>query len=229
MIGVNITDFKNLLNLAGAFSTEATFKVKDKNRLDLLVIDPAHVAMAKGAITLTGEPDVDEFTVDVDKMLKALATTGDNVTIEIKDGLLTLTGDKSKVKVSLLNPEMSNLKEPNFETKCSGSIQPSRLKSAFAYGSLSKADHVVITINEGKLFFETGEYPNVAIIEGDEEGEGTARAGFMLDYIQSIVDLATKAKSLLKVGLGGTDYPAKFSWSGETAVYSVLLAPRIES
>ena len=228
MIGVNITDFKNLLNLAGAFSAEATFKIKD-DRMDLSVLDTAHVAMAKGAITITGEPEVDEFTVDVEKMLKALAVTGDNVQMNIADGLLTLTGDKSKVKVSLINPEFSNLKDPKFEVKATGSIQPSRLKTAFAYGTLSKADHIVITVNDGKLFFETGEYPNVATIEGDEDGYGTATAGFMLDYIQSIVDLATKAKSLLKVGLGGTDYPAKFSWTGETAVYSVLLAPRIES
>lgn len=228
MIDVNITDFKNMLNLAGAFSSEATFKVKDKC-LILSVLDTAHVAMAKGVMAFTGDAGVDEFTVDVEKMQKALTTTGDDVHMEIGDGLLTLSGGKAKVKISLISSDITNLKEPNFQIKASGKIQPSRLKSAFAYGMLTKADHVVITVNEGKLFFETGEYPNTALIEGDEDGEGTATAGFMLDYVQTIVDLSTKAKSLLKVGLGGTDYPANFSWAGETANYSVLLAPRIES
>lgn len=228
MIDVNLTEFKNLLNLAVAFTNEATFVVNG-DRLELLVLDATHVAMARGSIALSSKPEVDSFSVKADQLQKALSTVGETAKMEIKDGILTIKGEKSKARQSLIMPESNALKVPNFNICAHAVIQPSRLKTAFAYGSLTRADHVKIVIDDGHLIVVTGEYPNNAEIDGDEDGEGSAVAGFMLDYIQTIVDLAIKAKSNLTIGMGGDDRPAWFSWGSETAVYSVLVAPRIES
>ena len=230
MIGVNVTEFKNLLALAGAFTEDATFRKKD-NTLELVVIDPAHVAMAKGSIPLTEFPeDMDCFTINVERAQKALSTTGDDVTIDIKNGVMIIKNDKSRAKLSLIATDSKEVREPAFKVSAYAYIQPARVKTAMSYGALSKADYVKILLVKGHLTIETGEYPNSAEIEGDEDGEGDAMAGFMMDYVQTIVDLAIKAKSNLTIGLGGNDFPAKFIWkSGDNSTFSVLLAPRIES
>lgn len=228
MIDVKIDEFKNLLSLAGAFTSEATFNVKG-DRLELMVIDDAHVAMAKGSIALNSTPEVDCFTVDVEKVLKALATTGSDVKISVGEGILALRGDKSRANISLVGSVGKPLREPQFEATASAKIQPSRLKSVLDFGAYSKTDYVKIMIAEGKMSISAGLYPNVAIVDGDEVGEGDAVAGFMADYVATAVKLANTAKSDLTIKLMGDDRPALFEWQGETSNYSVLVAPRIES
>lgn len=229
MIDVNIEDFKNLLNLAGAFTDEATFNIKE-GTLDVLVIDGAHVAMAKGSIKLNNTPEVDSFTVEVEKALKALATTGSDVKMYAQGGTLLFKGDKSKASISLIGSSSGNtLREPNFETTAFATIQPARLKPVLNFGQYAKTDYIKFSIEDGKMSIITGVFPNVAEVDGDENGEGTAMAGFMMDYIQTINDLATKAKSNLKILLMGDDRPARFEWGTDDAKYSALVAPRIES
>lgn len=228
MIDVNIEDFKNLLNLAGAFTSEATFNVKE-GALEVMVIDDAHVAMAKGSIALTGEPEVDCFTIDVEKAIKALSTTGTDVKLFVKDGVMVLKGEKSKATLSLYATNNNALRTVNFTPVAFATIQPSRLKTSLAFGQYAKTDYVKINIEEGKMGITAGEYPNVVEVEGDEVGTGSAIAGFMMDYVHTISDLSIKAKSNLKISLGGDDYPALFEWGNENAKYSVIVAPRIES
>ena len=229
MIDVNIEDFKNLLSMAGAFASEATFIVRD-NRLEVMVIDTAHVAMARGSIPLASKPDVDRFTIDIEKAIKAIGTTGSNISIQVGEGVMVLKGEKSKASISLFASSNNDIRKvPNYEVTAYAEIVPSRLKTTLAFGQYAKADYVRIQIEEGVLHISTGVYPNIAEIEGDEVGAGTAMAGFMMDYVHTVADLASKAKCNLKVNLGGDDYPVLFEWGNENAKYSVLVAPRIES
>ena len=230
MLGVNTNDLKNMLNTALAFSKETTFYVeRNTNTIHLRLLDPAHVAMVIASAPLTSVPDVDYFTVNVEQMLKALGIVGDEVEIEIGGGLVQIKGTKSKVKLPLIANDNNPPRTPSFEVTAHAYINPADLKNTLNYGVYNKCDHFHVKIENGHMTFETGDYPNVAEIDGSEDGEGDAKAGFPMDYMISIVDLAGKCKSTLEVDMIGDDSPAIFKWNGETAQYSVLLAPRIET
>jgi hypothetical protein len=229
MLGINTNDMKNLLNTALAFSKETTFYIKD-DTLYLRMLDTAHVAMVIASAPLTSTPDnIDMFTVNVEQMQKALGIVGDDVEIEIKDGLVSIKGSKSKVKLPLIVTDSHPPKVPDIEVVANAFINPADLKNTLNYAIYNKCDHFYINIEDGHMVIQTGDYPSVAEIDGTEDGVGTAKAGYPIEYMASIVDLAGKCKSQLEVCLMGDDFPAIFKWNGETAQYSVLLAPRIET
>ena len=230
MLDVNINDLKNMLNTALAFSKEVTFYVdKNTDMLHIKMIDPAHVAMIIASAPLTSKPDVDCFTVNVEQMLKALSIVGDEVKIQIADGVVAIKGNKSKVKLPLIATDNKSPKTPDLEVVAYAYINPADLKNTLNYGVYNKCDHFHIRISNGHMTIETGDYPNIAEIEGNEDGDGDALAGYPMDYMLSIVDLAGKCKSRLEVDMMGDDFPAMFKWNGETSSYNVLLAPRIET
>lgn len=230
MLEINTNDLKNMLNTAAAFSKETTFYVdRTASTLHLRMLDPAHVAMILASAPLASEPDVDYFTVNVEQMIKALSIVGDEVKIKIGNGIVEIKGNKSKVKLSLIADDNKPPRVPDFETVAHAFINPADLKNTLNYGVYNKCDHFHIKIEDGHMTIDTGEYPNIAEIDGSENGEGNARAGFPMEYMLSIVDLAGKCKSTLEVDMIGDDSPAIFKWNGETAQYSVLLAPRIET
>lgn len=228
MLDININDMKNLLSTALTFSKETTFYIKD-DTLYLRMLDPAHIAMVVASAPLASTPDVDMFTVNTEQMQKALGIAGDDVKIEIKDGLVHIKGSKSKVKLPLIVSDSHPPKVPDTEIVANAFINPADLKNTLNYAVYNKCDHFYINIEDGHMVIQTGDYPNVAEIDGTENGAGTAKAGYPIEYMVSIVDLAGKCKSQLEVCLMGDDFPAIFKWKGETAQYSVLLAPRIET
>ena len=142
---------------------------------------------------------------------------------------MLIAGEKSKASLSLYATTNNVLRDVKYTPVAYGSISPARLKPTLAFGQYSKADYVRISVCNGKLGIIAGLYPNVVEVEGDETGVGDATAGFMMSYVQTVADLSSKAKSDLKISLGGDDYPALFEWGSENAKYSVLVAPRIES
>lgn len=225
-IKIDSKDWKNLLASARVYSDEATVKVGE-GKARIMLVSASKDNMFYGEVDCEGET---EFSVDLDKMMKAMSAVGNDIEIEVGDGVLTVYGQSTKVKVPIIVANQCPNWPPKFLNPTAYcDIAPSLLEPVLSYGKFCNQSFVKFIIDDTKMRIEIGsEYSqDVSEIICPNTAVGSATAVFSLDFIDT---LFKHVKSCESVTVGGfeNNVPMSFSWAEGSGKFRVLIAPRVE-
>lgn len=225
-IKTNSKDWKALLSSVKVYVDEATVRIGD-GKAHVQAVSTTKENMFYGEIDCEGEG---EFSVSLEKMLKALSAVGDNPEIELGDGMLTIYGQTTKVKVPLIVCDTAPNWPPKFITpSATCEIAPSVLDPVLSYGKYCNQSFVRIIIKDTKMKFEIGsEYgQDTSEIESLNTAVGEATSTFGLDLIDTLIK-HIKSCDTVTVGGYADNNPMSFAWTDGTGKFKVLIAPRVE-
>lgn len=225
-IKTNVKDWKALLTSARVYVDEATVRVGD-GKARIMAVSTTKENMFYGEIDCEGDA---EFSVVLDKMIKALSAVGTDAEIEVGEGMLTIYGQNTKVKVPLIVCDVCPNWPERFKTPLAYcNIAPSVLEPVVSYGRFCNHTHVKIMIADTKMKMEIGsEYSQeTSEIESTETAVGEAKAIFGLDFIDTLIK-HIKSCDTVTVGGFNDDEPMSFAWTDGSGRFKVLIAPRLE-
>ena len=220
-------DWVRLFSVVSSYTKDAKVTVNE-GRATILAIDAAKVAIVKGSIDCEGE--CDDFTLNVEQVLKALnAAGGDDVTFSFDENMsdLTIIGN-ARVKMPL-EADMGDIRDINRsmfdEINAQGKFNPADVEQCVSYGLWNKEGAVTITIKDGTTNVRVGQERHTA--EVDCEGaEGEAFATYPLDYFDTMLKQSKGSEVTVKIP--NNDYPALIEWQSGTGDFSLVIAPRVE-
>lgn len=225
-IKANGKDWKALLGSAKVYVDEATIRVND-GKARILAVSTTRENMIYGEIDCEGEA---EFSVVLEKMIKALSAVDGDAEIEVGDGVLTIYGQSSKIKVPLIVADTCPDWPEKFMTPTSYcDVPPSLLDPILSYGKYCNQSVVKISIADTKMRFEIyNEYgQDTSEVESPNTAVGEVEATFSLTFIDTIIK-HTKSCETVTIGGFADNTPMVVSWQEGTGKFRVLIAPRIE-
>lgn len=234
--------FKKLIARVGQLYNEIELNIS-KEGISTIVVDPAHVALAKLDIPkkdfYTGHSAVnkdvsykvkEEFSIgiDLDKLTKTLKLMNnyDYVTGYVLGNTLYLDTDRIHKKIQLLDTAgIPNAKVPNLKFDVKAKISSSDI--GLLMRAVSDETEYLTLISDGKELY--------TIIEEDEDNlkidlsnnvKGKGKALYSCDYFGNIVsDIGSKV-----IMEFSTDQPVRITGDVyDSGKFEYLLAPRIES
>lgn len=225
-IKANGKDWKALLESAKVYVDEATVKVGG-GKARVMAVTTTKENMFFGEIDCEGEA---EFSVSLEKMIKAMSAVGENPDIDMGDGVLIVYGQSAKVKVPLIVCDTCpNWPERFVKATAYCDISPSQLEPMLSYGKFCNQTFVRIFIGDTKMRMEIGsEYgTDTSEIESLSTAVGESKSTFGLDLINTLIK-HIKSCDAVTVGGFGDDVPMSFAWADGTGRFKVLIAPRLE-
>ena len=226
-IKVNMQDLSNLLSCAKLYMDEATIRIGN-GFAEVLEVDATHTQMLHGKIICDCEPC--EIPVNLEKLIKAISAAGkDNATMEFQDGILTIRGAHSRIKVPTIYKE-SNFKWPaafGDDAPATGQISPSLLAPMLSYGLYTNSGAAKFSIRDSKLTVEIGKSPDISEITSPDPATGESVVNIDLAYLDMLIKYV-KGVPTVTVCAYGDDKPILFKWAEGTGDFRVLIAPRIE-
>lgn len=225
-IKIDSKDLMDLLSCAKLYNDEAKLTFAD-NSLTITDVDVTHVQMYDlSTVCEASEPCV--IAVPLEKMIKALSATGDNIDIVIEDGILTIRGDFAKVKVPLIGGEQT-FKWPQKFTQpiASCDIAPSLLAPLVSYGKFTNASVAKFSIHDTRMTILIGELPDLSEVQSPNTATGESTSMFSLEYIDTLLKHVKSVPTLTVSGFGDK-FPMIFQWETERSKFKVCIAPWTE-
>jgi len=234
---------KDPINIVSELVNEVTFKI-DKDKLTLIAMDPANVAMVKFSLLSSAfvEYEVEEpmkisISLDNFKQILRRAKPSDVLKLEVVNNKLRieLTGDSKRTfNLSLLNLEEEEQKEPNLDFVGSIEISTNLLDEAIEDMGVV-ADAVLIGLENDKFSVEaSGNLSNAKIDLPAGEDVSISLKGekisskYSLEYLKKII----KGSKLTNTAFlqMGNDYPLKIEYKVRDKInLQFVLAPRVKN
>lgn len=225
-------------DLAEIFAMPTALNVKDTDvrvlddGLELMCIDPSHVAMAsvRAYLDVANAEDDDEIVnIEIGALNEALGKFAktDLVDVFIRDGKVTIKAEKSKRTFRLNAPsETKPPRIPELDLEVKVSVPLTEIRKAVKFGG-DIGDHYTIDSLGGVLAMTT---------EGDEgcsatyefgPCEDSVRVMIQSDYMSNVIKAMPTAEEITLEMT--TDYPMRFRADNGTIEVMALIAPRIEN
>lgn len=225
-------------DLAEIFAMPTALNVKDTDvrvlddGLELMCIDPSHVAMASVRAYLdiaTAEDDDEIVNIEIGALNEALSKFAktDLVDVFIRDGKVTIKGEKSRRTFRLNAPsEAKPLRVPELDLEVSATVPLAEIRKAVKFGG-DISDHYIIKSVGGVLSMTTESDEGCSATYEFGPCKDSVRVMIQSDYMANVIKaLPTAEEITLEMT---TDHPMRIKASNETVEVMALIAPRIET
>lgn len=225
-------------DLAEIFALPTALNVRDTDvrvlddglRLDC--IDPSHVAMASIRAYLdiaSGEDDDDIVNIEIGALNEALGKFAktDLVDVIIRDGRVTIKGDRSKRSFRLNAPsEAKPPIIPELDLEVRVSVPLAEIRKAVKFGG-DIGDHYTLDSLGGVLVMAAEDDEGSSATYEFGPCEDSVRVMIQSDYLANVIKALPTAEDITMEMT--TDYPMRIKAGNGTVEVMALIAPRIET
>lgn len=227
---ITIQELTEIFALPTVLQAHDTDVTVHKDGLELICIDPAHVAMAtiRANLDIDKTDDEDLFTIDVTRLNEALGkfTKTDMADVVIGNGTVTIRTGKAKRTLRLCAPSESKPPRiPEVALDVSATVPLAEIRKAVKFGS-DINDHFALMTMDGVLVMSSESDDGASAAY--ELGQCTEDVRVMIqsDYLSSVIKaLPTTDDITLEMS---TDYPMRIRARNSMIEVMALIAPRIE-
>lgn len=225
-------------DLAEIFAMPTALNVRDTDvrvlddGLELMCIDPSHVAMAtiRAHVDIaSGEDDDDIVNIEIGSLNEALGKFAktDLVDVIIRDGRVTIKGDRSKRSFRLNAPsEAKPPRIPELDLEVKVSVPLAEIRKAVKFGG-DIGDHYILDSLGGVLVMAAEDDEGSSATYEFGPCEDSVRVMIQSDYMANVIKaLPTAEEVTLEMT---TDYPMRIKAGNGTVEVMALIAPRIEA
>ena len=233
---------KDSINIISDLVNEATLKI-DKNKIELIALDPANVAMViyKLLGSVFVEYDVDEakeIAVNLDNLKQVLrrAKPADTLTLELLESKLKISLKSSSTRVftlSLINMQEEKQKIPELDFKCKIEMPSSFFDEAIEDMDVV-SDSVAFEVQDGIFNIQAaGNISTAKVSFGNMDNvkinsKENSRSRYSTEYLKKIIK-GGKLSDTLTLWLSN-DYPLKVEYKViDRLSLTTILAPRVSN
>jgi len=234
--------FKEPIVIISDLVNEVVFRI-DKDKLELVAMDPANVAMIVYKLlgSVFVEYDIDEaveIAVNLDNLKQVLrrAKPADTLTLELLESKLKITLKSSSTRVftlSLINLEEERQKVPELDFKCMVEM-PSNLFDEAVEDMDVVSDSVAFEINDNIFNIQAAGNISTAKVSFKSDdivkinAKENVRSRYSVEYLKKIVK-GGKLSDHLTLWLSN-DYPMKIEYKIiDKLSLATILAPRVSN
>lgn len=235
--------FKEPIMVISELVNEVVFKI-DKEKLELVAMDPANVAMIVYKLlgSVFVEYDINkevEMAVNLDNLKQVLrrAKPSDTLTLELLESKLKITLKSSSTRVftlSLINMQEERQKVPDLDFKCKIDM-PCILFDEAVEDMDVVSDSVAFEINDNVFNIQAAgniSTAKVSFMHGDSvkinSKDSNIRARYSVEYLKKIIK-GSKLSDSMTLWLSN-DYPLKVEYKIiDKLSLATILAPRVSN
>lgn len=227
---ITIQDLTEIFALPTALQAHDTDVTVHKDGLELVCIDPAHVAMAtvKASLDIDKTDDEDMFAIDVTRLNEALNkfSKTDTAEVVIGNGTATIRTGKAKRVLRLCAPsEAKPPRIPEVALDVSATVPLAEIRKAVKFGS-DITDHFALMTTDGVLVMSSESDDGASAAYDLGSCGEDVRVMIQSDYLSNIIKaLPTTENITLEMS---TDYPMRIRAKNRMIEVMTLIAPRIE-